>query len=194
MRPITSGLPQICWYSLNETTKKVDGLAYNDFVTAGVLKSNITLELTAMNSCGLKAKTNLTLIVNDPSPHCFEVSFIFNTTETHSCDFISVDQFVSKVEQYLGYHGQNDISIIKYSRVGQTGRIFTVKIAILQSQVGCSPCNFLQISSLTKKFLRLSDNTFEEKFTRFMSPMFGVFKISTNRNGTCADIPPTSTQ
>ena len=193
LSPTKIELRQRCWFSLNETTQVVNGLAYSELNTQ-VNSSNITFKLTAINSCGLNASTNLILVANQSSLHCFEMHFVFNATRNYACEFMAVDSFVRKVTQYLGFDAKQDIAVVTYSRVSQMGKVFTVKIAILPSQVSCAPCDVVQISSLTKKFLRQSDNKIQERFKSFMSPAFGVASISTKRLGACAPILFTSTQ
>ena len=191
---LTDGLAQKCWLQLNETAQVVNGLLYSEFTTVRVNMSNITLGITAMNSCGLSATANLTLILKIPSTHCFEISFTFNTTKTYTCEFVPINLFTNQVAQYLEFEAQRDISVVKYSKVGPTRNMFAVKIAVLDYQVGCNPCDFVQISSLTKELLLPTDQTIRKGFKTFMSPMFGIASIKTGKLGECASTPVTPTQ
>ena len=193
LKLVTNGLPQKCWYNFNETAQSVSGLIYNEFIV-GVKMPEITLEVTAMDSCGLTARTQLTLSLNRPSLHCFEIAFVFNTTKSYECELMPVDLFVQKVVQFFGFSAELDISVINYSKVGPSGKIFSVKIAVLQSRVGCSPCDFAKITSLTDRILRRSDRNVQVGFQRFMSPMFGVSDVNTRGIDACVPRPVTPTR
>ena len=194
LRTLTDGLAQKCWLQLNETAQLVNGLLYSEFSTVGVNMSTATVEITAINSCGLSARTNLTIIAKEHSTHCFEISFTFNTTKSYTCEFVLVNSFTNQVAKYLGFDTQRDISVIKYSKIDPTRKMFAVKIAVLDYQVGCTPCDFVQISSLTNELLLSTDQTVKKRFKTFMSPMFGIANIKTIKLGDCASTPVTPTQ
>lgn len=193
LRIIKNELPQNCWFSFNPNTQTIDGLIHNEFLV-GLNSTSLKFEVIATDKCGLNATTELTFILTKPRLHCLELSFDFNTTDSYECEYIPIGRFVEYVAQYFGFSTEQDISIINYSRVGNTGKKFTVKISVLQSQISCIPCDFAKIATLKDQLLHLSDKTIRDPFKQFLSPAFDVTKIDVKGIDACAPKPFTSTQ
>lgn len=168
-------------------------MIYKEFLVDFVL-ARISFEVMATNNCGFSASSNLTLNPIQSSPHCFQIDFSFKTRISYDCEFIPAELFTRKVAEYLGFNFQQDLSLINYSKKDETGRMFSIKVAVTQSRVDCVPCDFVKVSLLTDKLLQRSNASIKNSFARFMLPMFEIAGVAARGIDACSPTPVTTTR
>ena len=169
---LSNNFPSTCWYSFNATSQKFDGL-HSTNLMQGKSSVKFDFELLAKDSCGLSSMDNVTVALQKPAQACFELSFIFQTLKTYSCEWVPVKMFLDKVALFYGFSSL-DFNVVSYSKIGLTNKAFAVKIAVTQTKVRCEPCDFSSISTLTERVIRKSDNSVATAFKNYMSPDFAV--------------------
>ena len=185
MQPNSGNFPLTCWYIFNQTSQKVHGLPYNDFLS-GASSLTLTFKLTATDSCLLSAMDNVSIDFQRPSKHCFEMMFTFKTAKTYSCEWIPVKMFVDKVASFYGLSNLSDIGVVSYSKADNNNDMFHVKMSLSQRKVRCEPCDFIKISDMTGRVLRTSDNTIRSEFNNFIFPMFTATNITAAGIDSCS--------
>lgn len=144
-------------------------------------------KLMATDSCGLSAMDSITILLQKPVQACFELSFIFQTLKTYSCEWVPVGRFLEKVALFYGF-SPLDFNVVSYSKIGLTNTAFAVKIAVTQTKVRCEPCDFATISTLTDKVVRKADGTVVTAFKNFMSPDITVNNVVAVGVNSCVPI------
>lgn len=181
----SSNFPSKCWYSFNSTSQTLKGLSYSN-----LLKQNNTVRflfnVTATDTCGLSAMDNLSLSLNRPKRHCFEMTLVFTASKRHDCEWVPIKDFVNKVAAFYGYDATKDMTVVDYGRSKNSYNQYSVRISFSPRIIKCGQCDSTAIANLTFKVLHKSNYTVHYAFNTFLSPMFTVSKVYVAAVDTCA--------
>ena len=181
----SSNFPRKCWYSFNSTSQRLNGLSYSN-----LLNKNNTVRflfnVTATDTCGLSAMDNLSLSLNRPERHCFEMTLVFTASKRHDCEWVPVKNFVNKVAVFYGYDATRDMTVVDYGRTKNNIDQYSVRISFSPRIIKCDQCDSTAIANLTFKVLHKSNYTVHYAFNAFLSPMFTVSKVYVAAVDTCA--------
>ena len=174
-----------CWYTFNSTSQSLTGLPYSALLgKKSVLRVNF--HLIATDSCYLSVAGNLSLILEKPSRHCFEMTISFRTQSTYDCEWIAVKEFVHKLAVYYGFDTKRDISVIDYARSKKFYDRFFVKLSFSQKIVKCDHCDPTQINNITYRVLHKENSTVHAKFNSALSPSFEAINVLITGVDACA--------
>ena len=185
---LNSLLPNItskCWYTFNSTSQALTGLPYSALLgKRNILRVNF--KLIATDSCLLSVADNLSLVLEKPSRHCFEMTISFRTQNTYDCEWIAVKEFVHKLAIYYGFDMERDISVIDYARSKKFYDRFLVKLSFSQKIVKCDHCSPTQINNITYRVLHKENSTVHAEFNSALSPSLEAINVLITGVDACA--------